>query len=702
LDQPTRGEDGLRIEKQLLKALRKAPGPLSAEDLARVADVGGVDASRIEATLERLSRSGQVHEAGAGRYIALHDRNVAVGRISVTRRGYGFVRFAGGDVYVAARDMNGAMHGDLVAARLHAGDGRGRSGEIARILERGRTDVVGRFERQGKVGIVVPSDRRIRGEFFVSDAEAAEARTGDMVVARITRYPSSRQPGQAAVSEVLGPEGASGVDIEVIIREHGLRTHFPAEVEEAAHAIPEEVGAAEAGREDVRDHYSVTIDPVDARDFDDAISIERAGKGWRLGVHIADVSHYVPWDTEIDVEARQRATSVYLVDRVLPMLPERLSNGTCSLKPGVDRFSFTVMMDVDHTGLVEAYRLFPSVMRSDRRLNYDEVDEWLEADAGFPDEECERLLREFRACADAIQKRRIGRGGLDFETVEPKVRLDTEGHPIDVVLRQRTVATNMIEEAMIAANETVARHMVAKAAPMVFRIHEEPDPDALAQVAVILKEFDYPIKDVHTASPATFQKIIRFAHNRPEKLLINSLVLRTLKRARYTDHLDIHFGLASEAYCHFTSPIRRYPDLIVHRLLRAQLTRSLEEPPTADMVPELDWLAEHSSIMEREAESAENESVTAKLCELMAEHIGETFDGIVTNVASFGMFVQLPNTAEGLVHVNTMTDDYYRFDAERFMLYGENKGRAYRLGGTLRVRVSDVAVGDRRIDLELA
>jgi ribonuclease R len=704
LERPEAGEEeAVRIEKQLLKVLRHAKGrPMTAEAVAAEAGVQGIDAAKIEPMLKRLARSGQVYEIGVGRYIGLQDRNLVVGRISVTRRGYGFVRFQGGDIYVSARDMSGAMHGDIVAARMQRGDGRGRSGEVVRIVERARTEIVGRYERQGKVGVIVPSDRRIRGEFFVSPGETAEANTGDVVVARITRYPTSKQPGQAAVTEVLGPENAPGVDIEVVIREHGLRATFPPEVEAAAHEIPEEVGSAEPGREDVRDLYTVTIDPVDAKDFDDAISIERAGKGWRLGVHIADVSHYVPWDSVIDEEARQRATSVYLVDRVLPMLPERLSNGTCSLKPEVDRFSFTVMMDLDRTGLVEKYRIFPSVMRSDRRLAYDQVDEWLSADTGFPDAECERLLKEFRACAAAIQKRRIARGGLDFESVEAKVRLDAVGHPVDVVLRERTVATNMIEEAMILANEVVARHMVKAEAPMVFRVHEEPDPDALAQVAVILKEFDYPIKDIHGASPHTFQKIIAFAHNRPEKLLINSLVLRTMKRARYTDYLDIHFGLASEAYTHFTSPIRRYPDLIVHRLLRAQLTRSLEKKPTADMVPELDWLADHSSTMEREAESAENDSVRIKLCELMVDHIGETYEGIVTNAASFGLFVQLPNTAEGLVHVNTMTDDYYQYDAERFMLCGENHGKTYRLGERLKVRVTEVSVADVRIDLELA
>jgi ribonuclease R len=286
--------------------------------------------------------------------------------------------------------------------------------------------------------------------------------------------------------------------------------------------------------------------------------------------------------------------------------------------------------------------------------------------------------------------------------VEPKVWLDANGHPEQVTLREKTVATNMIEEAMIAANEVVARHMRDRAAPMVYRIHEDPDPDALAHIAVILKEFDYPIKDVGAATPRTFQKLIQFAHDRPERLLINSLLLRALKRARYVDYLDSHFGLASDAYCHFTSPIRRYPDLIVHRLLKAQLTGSLDKPPTADMVPELDWLAEHSSMQEREAEAAENDSVKIKLCELMAEHIGETFPGIISTVSSFGAFVELENTAEGLVHVTAMADDYYRFDAERFLLYGERGGKIWRLGQPVTVRIVDVALADRRIEMEWA
>ena len=636
-----------------------------------------------------------------------HRAGLVVGPILMTRRGYGFVGAPEGDVYVARRDMAGAMHRDIVAVRLLPKRGHeGRSGAVARIVERANTTLVGSFERHGGIGIVVPSDSRLRTDVFVHMRDALGANDGDIVVVRLTVYPGRATAAQGVVEEVLGRPDTPGIAIEVIIREHGLETEFSAAAHEHAAGIKLDVDTAlgaEADREDIRDWFTITIDPVDARDFDDAITLTRADGRVRLGVHIADVSHYVPWDSAIDNDARRRATSVYLVDRVLPMLPEELSNGICSLNPGEDRLAFSVVMDLDDDAVVQSYRLFPSVMRSDRRFNYDEVETWLDGEAPFPDADSEGVLRDFARIAGAIGRRRIARGGLDFATVEAKVRLAEDGTPLEVVLRERTQATNMIEEAMILANEVVARHMTKAKAPMVYRIHEDPDPDALAQIAVILKEFDYPIKDVHGASPATFQKIIRFAEKRPEKLLINSLLLRAMERARYVDYLAPHFGLASPAYCHFTSPIRRYPDLIVHRLLKAQLRGTLSADPDASrMAPELEWLAEHSSVMEREAESAENDSVRYKLCELMAEHVGEVFPGIVTGVQSFGLFVQLENTAEGLVHVDTMADDYYRLEAERFMLVGEKHGRRYRLGQRVAVRILNVSVAESRIDFELA
>ncbi|MBN2247193.1 MAG: ribonuclease R [Coriobacteriia bacterium] len=696
----------MRPDKLVLKTLRAAGRALDAEGVAGALEIAGgpgLGVERVAHTLAQLEKSGLVADVG-GKYLALRERHLVVGRLSMNRRGFGFVSSPVGDIYVGKRDTGGAMHGDIVGVRVDPrGSHLGRSGEVVQILERAITEVVGRFERHGALGIVVPTDQRIRGDLFVDLKKSdVTVRPGEIVVARITRYADKRDAMQGMIVEVLGPEGAPGVDVEIVIREHGLATEFPPEVIEAAEQLRQDIdGELERGRRDLRERFTFTIDPADARDFDDAISIVREGKGYRLWVHIADVSHYVPWDSPVDVEARHRATSVYLVDRVLPMLPEHLSNVICSLNPGEDRLTFTVEMLLDKTGIVERYECYPSVIKSDRRFDYDQVQGWLDG-GGYPDDVSRQALIDFRSVAQVIHERRVARGGLDFDTVEARVTLDERGEPIDVVLRSRTEATNMIEEAMIAANEVVARHMTAAKAPMVYRIHEDPDADALAQVAVVLKEFGYPVKDLHGASPATFQKIVAFAHGRPEERLINSLVLRALERARYVDYLGPHFGLASQAYTHFTSPIRRYPDLIVHRLLKAQLTHDLGKPPTSHMVTELEWLAEHSSTMEREAEAAESESQKVKLVALMAHHLGEEFDGIVTGVMGFGLFVQLENTAEGLVHVETMADDYYRLDAERFLLRGESNGTTYRLGQQVRVRILDASVSERRLDLELA
>ena len=625
----------------------------------------------------------------------------------MTRHGYGFVDAPEGDFFVPARDTGGAMHGDTVALRPDTHKGKaGRSGVVMRVVERANATIVGRFDRHGAIGIVSPADRRMRHDVFIAPQAVGDATSGDIVVARIIGYPSRTHSAQGIIEEIVGREGDPGIQIEITIREHGLRTEFPEAVGEEAAKIRLDVDDAlrkEPDRRDIRERFTFTIDPVDARDFDDAISIGHAEDGRViLGVHIADVSHYVPWDSSIDNEARLRATSVYLVDRVLPMLPEQLSNGICSLNPGEPRVTFSVDMTLSKDGVVEEVAIFPSVITSDRRFNYDQVDRWLSGSEPFPDAESEAALSEFARVSRHIGERRIARGGLDFETVEAKVRLDPEGKPLEVVLRERTVATNSIEEAMIAANEAVARHMRDAKVPMIYRIHDNPDPEALDQIALVLKEFDYPIKDLHGASPQTFQRIIQFAHTRPEKYLINSLLVRSLERARYVDFLSPHFGLASDAYTHFTSPIRRYPDLIVHRLLKAQLRGKLDtDPNAAHMIPELGWLAEHASFMEREAEMAENDSTRYKLTELMGDHIDEVFPGLITGVANFGLFVQLDNTAEGLVHVDSLPGGPYRYDGPRHVLASEKKSSVYRLGERVKVRVVSVSLADSRIDMEL-
>jgi ribonuclease R len=692
----------VRTRKAVLKALKASGRPLTFDEIA-AGQGKAVPPSQLRETIRELLDTGHVAEHPKGHYAALPARNEAQGRLSVNPRGYGFVSSPAGDVYVASTDMHGAMHNDTVSVRIFAkSKGVGPAGEVLQVLERANERIVGRFEKQGRMAIVTPTDRRIYSDVFVGRAGFGGATTGQIVVVRLTQYPGPGTAAQGVVEEVLGLETDPGVDVEIVIREHALRTVFPNAVEEAAAAIPDAMGQIEAPRLDLRDLLTVTIDPVDARDFDDAISLQRRESGWRLWVHIADVSDYVEWGSVIDKEAVERATSVYLVDRVLPMLPERLSNGICSLNPGVDRFTVTVEFDLDAAAKVLAYKLYPSAIRSDHRLDYESVERWLETDAGWPDDEVRTLLTEFRVCAAALNKRRLERGGLDFESAEPKVWLDPSGKPLQVTLREKTVATSMIEEAMIAANEVVARHMRDHSSPMVYRIHEDPAPDALAAIATVLAEFDYPMKDIGAATPHTFQRLIAYASKRPERLLINSLLLRALKRARYVDYLDSHFGLASDAYCHFTSPIRRYPDLIVHRLLKAQLAGTLDRGPIVAMIGELEELADHSSYMEREADAAESDSVKVKLVELMAQRIGEVFPGIISGVTSHGAYVQLDNTAEGLVHVARMTDDYYRFEPERFMLSGEHTGKSWRLGQEVSVRIVDAVASDRRIDMEWA
>ncbi len=628
-------------------------------------------------------------------------RRTVIGPLFATRKGFGFVHRDGApDVYVSRQRLHGAMHGDTVEARLlRTSRFGGESGEVVRVIKRAHETLVGRYEKAGKIGVVVPSDRRIPYDVMVGRHYRLGAREGDMVVVRLTRYPDGSRDAAGAIEEVIGNESDPGIEVDVIVREHGLSTFFPSDVLEQAEATPLEMDeTALRGRVDYRDMFTCTMDGVDAKDFDDAVSIERRGDKYLLTVHIADVSHYTPIGSALHQEAATRGTSVYLVDRVLPMLPERLSNGICSLKPNEDRLAVSVQMVVSAEGDVEHAEFHRSVIRSDNRLTYEEVDEWIVSDS-FPSAQLREYATALLELSQTLERRRLERGALEFETVEPKVVLGEDGTPLEVLVREETPATKIIQEAMILTNETVAEMMAKNRLPMVYRIHEDPDAETLAEIGVILEEFDYPAKSLVGATPDVYQSVIRHAHKRPEKLLINSLLLRSMKQAIYSTEQSEHFGLASTHYCHFTSPIRRYPDLIVHHLLGRLLTDGKQA--VLGVFDDLQGAAEHSSLTEREAEDAERESVDVKVCELMLDHIGEVYEGIITGVQNFGLFVQLPNTAEGLVRVTEMTDDYYAYEPERFLLRGERTGRVYRLGQQLKVRVAGVIVGERRIDLAI-
>lgn len=652
---------------------------------------------------------------------------------------FGFVRTAEGEYFIPEAKMAGAFDGDLVEiAPLPArGATKGAAQErpaarVLRVIDRAHDTVIGRYEVAEPFGVVVPEDANIPYDIFTMRADFPDVPDGALVRVRMTTYPSRHEAACGVIEEVLGIADESTVSVEAIIARNKLETAFSAGALAEADACKlDETGALASGYRDLRDRFVFTIDPADAKDFDDALSLEPAddflGSGalWRLGVHIADVSHYVEWNSSIDLDARRRATSVYLVDRVIPMLPEALSNGLCSLAPNESRRCMTCDVYLDEHWRAVGYDLYPALMRSRARLTYDEALEILEAgerdgggaaaagaqtgqDAaaaavGGRSELALRLTR-LSAFAQARIRARQAAGGLDFDFSEARVRLDDDGVPVCVDIRSKTKATSLVEEAMILANEVVARHLSERAIPAIYRVHEKPSADSLAALLPVFQEFSWygrisPERLVAGDSHA-IQQVLAESQGRLEADLVSNLVLRAMKRACYKPDCEGHFGLASAAYCHFTSPIRRYPDLVVHRMLRAQLTR---RPQLFDQeVAALPWISEHSSDMERVAEKASRQTQELKLLEYMAAFVGETFAGTVSGVASWGMYVRLDNTAEGIVQARNIGDEYFAHDAVRHTLVGQDSGVRYRLGQRLDVVLSQVDVRASRMEFHLA
>ncbi len=608
--------------------------------------------------------------------------------------GYGFVDTDEGSFFIPKNRTHGAMPGDTVEVRPQGRadePGHKRMGTVVNVLHRANEYLVGVLEINDPLAVVVSQDPRVQHDLFVDLASVpSDAQDGDVVLAKITEYPARHTPMQGYVVEVLGRADDPNMDVDIIIHNAGLATEFTPQALAQAARIEADIDQAlqERGRRDLRERTVFTIDPADAKDFDDAISLDEREGLTRLGVHIADVSSYVPWESSIDICARDRATSVYLVDRVLPMLPEKLSNDICSLKPGCDRRAMTCDMYLDKQARLVRYEIYPSVICSKRRFSYGEVQEIL--DGGVTDE-LSPVLRRFHEIAEKLLAARLRRGALDFDSVEAKPVLDEEGHPVRVDLRVKTQATSMIEEAMILANETVATHMFERALPLVYRIHEAPRAASLEALLPVLKQLGYPIEGLGSGAPRAYQNVLQAAEGRPEETLVNYLLLRSMERARYSTEPLPHFGLASEHYCHFTSPIRRYPDLIVHRLLK--------DPHAMD--GQLEWLAAHASRMERLAEEAEVSSVTLKLCEFVEPHVGEVFEGTISAVAARSLYVRLDNTLEGMVRFDSVRDEYHEFDPKLQTLVGEETGRTYRLGQRVRVRLDAVDVRERQVDFSI-
>ncbi len=639
------------------------------------------------------------------------------GRLSSHRDGYGFVtpQDGGEDIFIPLRHMRGAIHGDTVevrASRSRMGGGK-LEGSITRVLERGTSRVVGRYEETGRGAIVIPEETRLNLIIAIPPAGRGLARDGQQVVVELSSYPVGGRPAEGRVAEVLGWPDDPEVEVQSAIRRFDLPHIFGPEAVAEAEAIPETVPRHElTGRVDLRPLPTVTIDGETAKDFDDAVSLRREGDSFRLWVSIADVSRYVKPDSHLDREAYLRGTSVYFPDRCIPMLPERLSNGICSLNPGVDRLTMTAEMLFDETGTMRASSFYPSVIRSAARLTYTRVKRLIvDNDRETADSlgTLAPMLLEMKELALILMRMRRRRGSIDFDLPESEIIIGLTGLTEGIVRAERTLAHQLIEEFMLAANEAVARFISGKGIPLLFRIHENPDPAKLIDFQEFAYGFGYefPMGE-GKVDPADLQRLLESASGRPEERMINYALLRCMKQARYAAENLRHFGLASPCYCHFTSPIRRYPDLVVHRILR--LVVELEEnrgsrhaEKQLELVTrDLSQTGEHTSQRERVAMEAERDIVELKKAQFMLQHVGEEFDGFITGVTGFGFFVELEELfVEGLVHVSTLEDDLYGYVEKRHSLVGRQRGRVLRIGDRTRVRVAAVSPATRRIEFVL-
>jgi len=689
--------------------------PAGMRELLQVLKVPRDERTSFKRHIKSLVASGDLIQIRGHRFGLPEKMDLYVGRLQTHPAGYGFVTperplDAGGDIYISNPHLNEAMHGDRVVVRIERIKEGGRAeGRIIRILERSNTWIVGRYDRDGEgMGYVVPFDRRVLMDVFVPPGQEGGASPGEMVTVELTRWPTSTRGAIGRVAQVLGNIDAPGVDTEIIIQKYGIRDAHPADAVAEAVQLGSAVSERDIrGRTDFRHVPTVTIDGEHARDFDDAITIEKLPNGhfW-LGVHIADVSHYVQEGSALDREAYERGTSVYFPERAVHMFPSELATGLCSLNPHVDRLVQSCLMEVTRRGEVVRHEFHDGVINSDERMTYTAVN-------GILTDRDPQLMKQYaplvpmfeqmRELFQILNDARRRRGSIDFDLNEAEVIIDEGGVVEAIIALQRNVAHRLIEEFMLLANETVASYLEAQSAPALYRIHEEPDLLKVAKFEEFISGFGYSLAAPPSAlRPRHFQKLIEQIHGKPEEKPIAFLMLRTMQKARYAPENLGHFGLAAPSYTHFTSPIRRYPDLVVHRALRAARHELLNEETREEWNEELPEIARHTSEMERRADDAERELLQWKKVKFMADKVGDEFEGYVTGVAAFGLFIELiEHFVEGMVHVSTMADDYYRFVEGAHLLRGENTQKVYRLGDKVKVQVIRVNMEVRQVDLGL-
>jgi ribonuclease R len=683
--------------------------PMKEKELAAFMQVSKEDRGTFREILQALVSEGKLQITRQGKYTK-PDENQTVGTFISNAKGFGFVEVEGQeeDLFIPEDYVNGAFHQDLVLVKLlPCSKGRRQEAAVVKILERGMKQIVGTYEQSQNFGFVIPDNTKIGEDIFVPKERSKGAVDGHKVIVELTSYGDERHKPEGKVVEILGHVNDPGVDILSIVRAYDLPTEFGEKVMNQVERVPSQVQEADKnGRMDLRDLQMVTIDGEDAKDLDDAVSLYQDEKGmYHLGVHIADVTNYVQENSALDWEALERGTSVYLVDRVIPMLPHKLSNGICSLNQGVERLALSCLMVINEKGEVTDYQIVETVICVDRRMTYTSVKKILEGKDEAERAEYAELVPMFELMeqlAAILRAKRHKRGSIDFDFAESKIILDEKGRPVEIKPYERNVATRIIEDFMLIANETVAQHYFWMEIPFVYRTHEKPDPEKIMKLSTFIRNFGYSVKTSEEGiHPKELQKLLDKISGTDEETLISRLTLRSMKQAKYTVECTGHFGLACQYYCHFTSPIRRYPDLQIHRIIKEQLRGRLKEGRIEHYEKKLPEVAKHASKMERRADEAERETDKLKKAQYMADRIGEVYEGVISGITQWGIYVELPNTIEGLIHVSTLPGDYFYYDENTYEMVGRDTGKTYKLGEKIRVMVKDADTMTRTVNFEI-
>lgn len=685
--------------------------PMKMKEMASVLQVKKEERQELKEILDALESEGKIHKTQKGNYVK-GQGNRLTGIYQAHARGFGFVSIEGSDddVFIPEEESGGALQGDEVEIQITRGagpkTGQRQEGKVIKILKRGMSRIVGYYQKNKSFGFVLPDNQKFLQDVFVPEEKSKGAVTGHKVVVKLTSYGGDGKKPEGEVVEILGHVNDPGTDVLSIAMSYELPIEFPEKVMNQAERVAKPVSEADRfGRRDLRDVRMVTIDGEDAKDLDDAVSLEVRDGSFYLGVHIADVTNYVQENSALDREAKKRGTSVYLADRVIPMLPHTLSNGICSLNAGEDRLALSCLMKIDENGTIVDHEICESVIRVDRRMTYTAVKQILEDE---DEEQCRKyeefipVFREMARLSSILREKRHRRGAVDFDFPETKVILDEQGRPVELKAYERNTATKLIEDFMLAANETVAEDFFWREIPFVYRIHEAPDEEKIRKLAIFLHNFGYTMHiGNHEVHPKEIQKLLAKVEGKPEEPMIARLALRSMKQAKYTPENEGHFGLAASCYTHFTSPIRRYPDLQIHRIIKETLRGRMDEERIRHYQSILEEVTKHASETERRAEEAERETVKLKKVQYMKNFIGEEYEGVISGITKWGMYVELPNTIEGLVHVVNMTDDHYEYIEDRYEMQGINTGKTYRLGQKVCVRVMAANELQRTIDFEL-